>query len=676
MKLSKNIRTSCILYQLDLQPWIRQQYCSLPKNELESIVSVELYRELSWLPRPPKDFSSCCKQLTEGDSQLGRQIRLLATHALDERQLSRLGRTILSLRNQGQSLQPLVPLRLGLIGNGTLDLIVPVLVATAARHGFALECITGAYDQFLQDALQPDSALNRARPDAVLLALDHRGLALQPTPGNKEAAAQTVDAAFDLLDSIRLAISRNSGALCILQTLAAPPEGLFGSFDRVLAGTTRNLVDRFNQKVCEWALQSNDLLLDVAAIAETVGLADWHSPAQWNLAKLPFSDDYVPLYAEHVCRIISAMRGKSRRCLVLDLDNTVWGGVIGDDGLEGIQIAQGDATGEAFLSVQQLALALRARGVVLAVSSKNTDAIARRPFKDHPDMLLKEEHIAVFQANWDDKATNIRAIAKELALGLDAFVFLDDNPVERGLIRREIPEVAVPELDNDPASYARTLAAAGYFEAIGFSEEDRARADMYQANARRLSLQGQTSDLQSYLRSLEMRILFGSFDRTTRSRVTQLINKSNQFNLTTRRYTEPQIEQLEQDSDAMTLHVRLLDKFGDNGIICVIICRPSRPDTWAIDTWLMSCRVLGRCVEQAVLAEILFRARAAGISTLEGLYIPTERNEMVREHYAKLGFTRIDGSSDGSSRWELKTDAEVGDLPMIVEREQPQLEPT
>lgn len=639
-------------------------------------MSVELYRELSWLPRPPKDFSSCCKQLAEGDSQLGRQIRLLATHALDERQLSRLGRTILSLRNQGQSLQPLVPLRLGLIGNGTLDLIVPVLVATAARHGFALECITGAYDQFLQDALQPDSALNRARPDAVLLALDHRGLALQPAPGNKEAAAQTVDAAFELLDSIRRAISRNSGALCILQTLAAPPEGLFGSYDRVLAGTTRNLVDRFNQKVCEWALQSNDLLLDVAAIAETVGLADWHSPAQWNLAKLPFSDDYVPLYAEHVCRIISAMRGKSRRCLVLDLDNTVWGGVIGDDGLEGIQIAQGDATGEAFLSVQQLALALRARGVVLAVSSKNTDAIARGPFKDHPDMLLKEEHIAVFQANWDDKATNIRAIAKELALGLDAFVFLDDNPVERGLIRREIPEVAVPELDNDPASYARTLAAAGYFEAIGFSEEDRARADMYQANARRLSLQGQTSDLQSYLRSLEMRILFGSFDRTTRSRVTQLINKSNQFNLTTRRYTEPQIEQLEQDSDAMTLHVRLLDKFGDNGIICVIICRPSRPDTWAIDTWLMSCRVLGRCVEQAVLAEILFRARAAGISTLEGLYIPTERNEMVREHYAKLGFTRIDGGSDGSSRWELKTDAEVGDVPMTVVREQPQLEPT
>jgi FkbH-like protein len=291
-------------------------------------------------------------------------------------------------------------------------------------------------------------------------------------------------------------------------------------------------------------------------------------------------------------------------------------------------------------------------------------------------MLLKEDHIAVFQANWSDKATNIRAIAKELALGLDSLVFLDDNPVERGLIRREIPEVAVPELDSDPASYARTLAAAGYFEATAFSEEDRSRADMYQANARRLSLQGQTSDLQSYLRSLEMRIVFESFDRTTRSRVTQLINKSNQFNLTTCRYSESQVEQLELDPNAMTLHARLLDRFGDNGIICVVICRLSRPDTWTIDTWLMSCRVLGRYVEQAVLAEILFRARTAGISTLEGVYIPTERNEMVREHYGKLGFARTEAEPDGSSRWELKTDVELGDLPMAVQRAKPSLETT
>lgn len=637
-------------------------------------MSVEQYRELSWLPRPPEDYSLRCKALAAAGVDLGKQIRFLATHALNEQQLSRLGRTIVSIRKQGYSLQPLAPFRLGLIGNGTLDLIVPVLIATAARHGFSLECITGAYDQFLQDAMQPDSPLNQARPDAVLVALDHRGLALQPTPGNEQAAVQSVNGAFDLLDSIRSAISQNSGAVCILQTIAAPPEGLFGSFDRALTGTARNIVDQFNRRISQSVLESSDLLLDVAGIAETVGLADWHSPTQWNIAKLPFSDTFVPLYAEHVCRIIGAMRGKSRRCLILDLDNTVWGGVIGDDGLEGIQIAQGDATGEAFLSVQELAIALRARGIVLAVSSKNNDEVARRPFREHPDMLLKEDHIAVFQANWDDKATNIRAIAKELALGLDSMVFLDDNPVERGLVRQEVPEVAVPELDSDPAGYARTLAAAGYFEAISFSEEDRSRAGMYQANARRLSLQGQTSDIQSYLRSLEMRIIFGSFDRTTRSRVTQLINKSNQFNLTTNRYTETQVEQAELDPSVMTLHARLLDKFGDNGIICVVICRPSRPQWWTIDSWLMSCRVLGRGVERAVLAEILLLARAAGISNLEGVYIPTERNEMVREHYKKLGFTLTGEEADGSTRWQLRADVELGEMPITVERNYPHLE--
>ena len=360
---------------------------------------------------------------------------------------------------------------------------------------------------------------------------------------------------------------------------------------------------------------------------------------------------------------------------MLDLDNTVWGGVIGDDGMEGIRLAQGDATGEAHLSVQRLALALRERGVVLAVSSKNTGSVARRPFAEHPDMLLREQHIAVFQANWNDKATNIRAIASDLALGLESLVFLDDNPVERGLIRRELPEVAVPELDEDPASYARTLAAAGYFESVRFSDEDRVRAEMYQGNARRLGLQKQTGDIDAYLRSLDMRILFGRFDRTTRARVSQLINKSNQFNLTTRRYTESEVGACEADPDAFGLHARLIDNFGDNGIICVVICRAAAPATWVIDTWLMSCRVLGRRVEQMVLREILLRARSRGIRTVAGIYRPTERNAMVRDHYAKLGFTQVGEDADGATHWTLPADTEIESAPMTVERETMQLEP-
>ena len=231
---------------------------------------------------------------------------------------------------------------------------------------------------------------------------------------------------------------------------------------------------------------------------------------------------------------------------------------------------------------------------MLAVSSKNTDEVARAPFEKHPEMLLRLDHIAVFQANWNDKATNIQAIAEELSLGLDAMVFLDDNPVERGLVRKLLPQVAVPELPEEPAYYARTLAAAGYFEAIAFAAEDLKRAGFYQDNAKRASLQKQVGGVDAYLASLDMTITFQPFDATGRARIVQLINKSNQYNLTTRRYTDPEVAEAENDPEVFTLQVRLADIFGDNGMISVVICRPGEAGVWEIDTWLMSCRVLGR----------------------------------------------------------------------------------
>src|SRR5262249_28514770 len=321
------------------------------------------------------------------------------------------------------------------------------------------------------------------------------------------------------LQALRDSIAKHSNAVCILQTFAAPVEALFGSLDRALPGTLRSLIDDINRAVAQNSLQQGDVLLDVAHLAETVGLADWNDTVLWNMAKLSFSDQLVPLYADHLARIVAAIRGKSRKVLILDLDNTVWGGVIGDDGLEGIKIAQGDATGEAYLAVQRLALDLRQRGIVLAVSSKNNDEVARAPFEQHPEMLLKLDHIAVFQANWNDKATNIQAIAEELSLGLDAMVFLDDNPVERGLVRKILPQVAVPELPEDPACYARTLAAAGYFEAVAFAAEDLKRAGYYQDNAKRANLQKQVGGVDAYLASLDMTITFQPFDATGRTRI-------------------------------------------------------------------------------------------------------------------------------------------------------------
>jgi FkbH-like protein len=630
-----------------------------------------MFADLAWLPRTPADFGRQCRAALDSDC-IGAHIQALAGYALDANQLVRLGRVLDSAHAAGESLHPLVPFRLGVLGNGVLDVVVPALRASAARHGVALECVTGEYDQVMQAALSPESAINRARPDAVLIAIDHRALPLRITPGDPDAAGETIAAWQASLTTIRDGIRGNCGASCIFQTLAPPPEGLFGHYDRLLPGTARHLLDNINRVIIDRIVGPTELLLDVAALAETVGLAEWHSPSQWNLAKLPFANELVPLYADHVARIIAALRGKSRKCLVLDLDNTVWGGVIGDDGLDGIRIAQGDAVGEAYRSVQQLALALRQRGIVLAVSSKNTDEVARGPFRQHPEMLLREDHIAVFQANWDDKARNIRTIADALSFGLDALVFLDDNPVERGLIRRELPQVAVPELPDDPALYARTLAGAGYFESLGFSDEDRKRADFYRDNARRHGLRDQATDLTSYLASLEMEITFQPFDSVGRARIAQLINKSNQFNLTTRRYSEAEVAEAERASDCFTLQVRLSDTFGDNGMISVIICR-ARGDAWEIDTWLMSCRVLGRGVEDMVLREILQHARERGIARLIGVYRPTERNGMVRDHYAKLGFSQVDSDPDGTTRWELAADATAREAPMRVRREGLQL---
>jgi FkbH-like protein len=628
---------------------------------------LSIYSELAWLPNVNAQFGADLKKLSGTEESVGKDLQRLATHALDLNGLIKLAKAAARLRTERGSLSPLVPFRLAVLSNGTIDFIMPALVGSALRHGIDLEIIRPSYDQVAQEALNPNSHVNQSKPDAVLLALDYRALPLKLAIGSSEAAEAAVEGALGYLQTLCQGISSISNAVCIVQSFAPPAEVLFGSLDAGAPGTIKNMLGRLNQELFRFARSSGHVVLDIAGLAETVGLGNWHDPKLWNMAKLPFADEYVPLYADHVARVVAAIRGKSRKALVLDLDNTLWGGVIGDDGLEGIKIAQGDAAGEAHLAVQRLALDLRRRGILLAVSSKNTVEVARTPFLQHPEMLLKLDHIAVFQANWDDKATNIQAIAEELDLGLDALVFLDDNPVERGLVRQLLPQVAVPELPDEPALYARTLAAAGYFEAIAFAAEDLQRASYYQENVKRASLQKQMGGVEAYLASLDMTITFQPFDAMGRARIVQLINKSNQYNLTARRYTEPEVLAAESDPNVFTLQVRLSDTFGDNGMISVVICRPAEPSEWRIDTWLMSCRVLERRIEYMVLREVLEHARRSGIDTLVGIFIPSERNQMVAEHYAKLGFAKTRVTASGTTEWKLSVDgAIVKSAPMNV----------
>ncbi len=612
------------------------------------------HADLPWLPQPPADFGSRCRELARAEGPVGAAIQSLATHALSSLQSASLSRAIARCRSKAD-LTPLAAFKLAFVSNATTDTLSDCMPAAAARHGIALDLVVPAYDQVMQQALDPASLVNGARPDAVLLALDHRWLQID-RPALAGDAETQIAAAMDRLQTTVDAYRSNSGAAVILQTLARPPLGLFGSYDQRVAGSVSAMISEANRRIIAMAARAGNYLLDVDAIASAAGTQEWFDPVQWASFKLPFSARCASLYADHVGRLVAAIRGKSRKCLVLDLDNTCWGGVIGDDGLEGIKIGQGSPVGEAFLSVQQLAKDLRGRGIMLAVVSKNDDEVARRPFREHPDMLLGEADIAVFQANWIDKASNLEAIAAELNIGIDALVMLDDNPAERAELRAALPAVAVPELPSDPNWYAPCLAAAGYFEAVSFSNDDLIRVDSYAANARRADVLARSRDLGDYLSSLEMRASFGPFDTVGRQRIAQLVNKTNQFNLTTRRYTEAEIAAFQDDSHVHTTQVRLADRFGDLGMIGVTICRPLQEEGnagWEIDTWLMSCRVLGRRVEEAMLRHIADAAAGVGITRLFGTYRPTGKNGMVRDHYDKLDFHLIREDADGVRSYEF-----------------------
>ena len=611
---------------------------------------------LRHLPEPPPGFRKLCR-----DAQSMADLHRLAQYQLEGTQLEQLERARQRVVGTGASDTFL----LGVLSNATTDFLPAALSATALRFGLNVEVVVGDYGQTIQEAMNPESRINQQRCDAILLALDFRGLQLMPVPGSKQS--DYVRSGIDLLVQIRDTLKAANKTLTIFQTVPPPPLPLFGGMDSVIGNSVRSIVQDFNLALRDLVRESKvDLLVDVEMLANCIGLQQWHSPAQWNTAKLQFSQQALPVYADHVARLIAAARGKSKKCLVLDLDNTIWGGAVGDLGVDGILLGEGSAMGEAFLEVQRTALRLRDRGVILAVSSKNDYDVAIQPFREHPDMLLREEHISVFQANWIDKATNLEELAKLLNIGIDSLVLLDDNPAERIQARESLPAVAVPELPDDPSLYPSILLNAGYFESISFTSEDAQRADQYRVNAMRSQLKSSARDPHAFLSALEMKISFAPFDRVNRSRIVQLINKTNQFNLTTKRYTEADVEAMEADPTVWTMQVRLADRFGDNGMISCIICRDVSGGVWEVDTWLMSCRVLGRRVEECSMSKVIEHARARGVYTLIGRYLPTAKNAMVKEFYPRFGFQFAE-EKGGETIWRLNVCSfEVGELPMQV----------
>jgi FkbH-like protein len=539
----------------------------------------------------------------------------------------------------------LTPLRVALLASHSVEHLVGGIRVAALERRLALDVEVAPYGLYRQVLLEERSPLDAFRPQVVVLALDAWDA---PLDVGLEASRDEVEAAVagrlaELRQLWRRARER-FGARIVQQTLIGGDPPVFGGLEGLIPGSPGALVDRLNRGIREAAREDGVLLLDLAWQVNQHRSEGWADPVRWHQAKQLVSPMLAPLYGDLLARILAAATGLSRKCLVLDLDNTLWGGVIGDDGVEGILLGQGSATGEAFLAFQRHAALLARRGVILAICSKNDPAIAEAAFTGHAGMALRRSDIAAFVANWSDKASNLRDIARTLDIGLDSLVFVDDNPAEREIIRRELPEVAVPELPEDVAGYPACLANAGYFEAASFTPDDAARARSYAANAERRAALDQATDMAGYLAGLEMTLVAGPVGAAELPRVAQLINKTNQFNLTTRRYTEAEVERLAADPASLALRFRLLDRFGDNGLIGVILARhdPAWPeDALLIDTWLMSCRVFGRGVEAASLGVLAAAAARRGVTALIGEYRPTPRNALVRAHYADLGFTPV-----------------------------------
>ena len=594
--------------------------------------------ELTWLP-DILDWRGSVK-LVRGD-ELVRKAELLALsrHRLDFIRTNSIDTLLSKMTADAGDFSSHV--RLAILGSCTLAQVHPAIRVAGLRREIAITVYEGEYGQYWQELTDASSGLREFKPTTILFALDAHHIAAGIQASMSEADA---DAALrDVLDRIRECwrLAREAFACPIIQQTPLPVHPLvLGNNEQRLGGSKAAFIFRLNVALRTMADAIGVDLLSLDARAARDGIAAWHDPGLWHRAKQEISPAATPMYGEMVMRLIAAKQGRSYKCLVMDLDNTLWGGVIGDDGLEGIVLGQGSALGEAYVSFQEYARELSRRGVILAVCSKNDEANALEPFDKHPEMILKRGDIACFISNWSDKAANIRAIAAELNIGLDSLVFIDDNPFERSLVRQELPMVAVPEVGDDPTAFAQILADAGYFEGLVVTQEDRERSGQYQGNKLREALKASATDLPAYLRNLDMELSWRRFDRISLSRIVQLINKTNQFNLTTKRYTEDEVLDLMGTDSAFGLQLRLVDRFGDNGIISIVIGRMQGEDL-IIDTWLMSCRVLGRQVEPTTLNLVAEHARRLGARRLIGEYIATKKNAMVRDHYARLGFAVV-----------------------------------
>jgi len=544
--------------------------------------------------------------------------------------------------------------RVALVCDAAPQLLTPLFKALFARQGIGAEMYEAAIGTAELELFDDHSGLHAFTPDTVVIAnatfaLRDRYYAFAGDPG------RFVEDEMDRARSLWSAVADRGGASIVQMNYVIPHERLFGNYDARMARSLSWVAAALNDQLAQAAGARHDVFMcDIDYVAAYHGRKTCLDEKMWLLAKAFCALEHLPHIVQSAIDIIRSLNGDGVKCVVLDLDNTLWGGIVGDDGVDGIRLGHLE-DGDAYVQFQRFLLALKQRGILLAVCSKNELDTARLPFRHHPDMVLREEDIAVFVADWSSKADGVRRIRDVLDISLSSMVFVDDNPFERGVVRDALPEVIVPELPDDPVDYVRCLTELNLFETTHYSELDASRTDLYRVEAQRKVAERSFASADEYLASLEMQITCMRFDSFHLPRIAQLLQRSNQFNVRTRRFSEAQCQRFMDDTDNwLPLFFSLRDKYGDNGLISVIVARLGTR-TLAVEEWVMSCRVLARGVEQFALNVLVTEARSRSIELVTARYEPTAKNRLVKDLFDRLGFRRVNETPDGASDWELDT---------------------
>lgn len=554
-------------------------------------------------------------------------------------------------KNLKADLSGLPKVKLALVGDTATQLLVTAIRGMGIECGYNLEVFEAEYNQVERQFFDTSSDLYQFDADFIVLFLSTHKLCEHHSllPANEQANLARERVAF--IESIcHIPALESKKIICF--NFPEIDDAIFGNYANKVRSSFPFQVRQLNYELMELAARTPNLnICDIASIQNKLGRDMMFAPNIYISTEMVLSLDSLPFIAERVMDIVYAVNGHFKKCLIIDLDNTIWGGVIGDDGLEGIQLGHGLGIGKAFTEFQMWIKKLKQRGIIICVVSKNNEETAKEPFEKHPDMVLKLNDIAVFIANWETKVDNIRTVQNILNIGFDSMVFLDDNPFERQMVRENIPDITVPELPKDPGEYLEFLYSQNLFETASYSLADKDRTKQYQIEAKRMSFSKTFTNEADFLKSLHMLSEVSGFTKFNTPRVAQLSQRSNQFNLRTIRYTEADVSAMADDSEIIDLSFTLEDKFGDNGLVAVVILKPISKDTLFIDTWLMSCRVLKRGLEDFVLNTIVERAKNAGYHKIIGEYIPTTKNKMVEQHYQNLGFQKCEGAD--SDLYEL-----------------------